>query len=144
MKTGVCVRGRKKVKLNPLVREILSFPDETGLTSLPLLLKHLQSRYSDLSPAMLFEQVEKTLLKFRGYWHLKLLIEGEQRNVPIWQLNCPWLDQFIYWDEVERHWVIRKQVAPVEDVMIQLTQGAVKDLRLYYQQAEERVKSHSK
>jgi hypothetical protein len=134
------MRGRKKVRLSPIVIEILSFPDDSGLASLPQLLGHLQELHSDLPPAKLLEQVERAVLKCRrlGYLYLQLLSLDKRKDVPIWEWSGPTLSTFISWDEAERRWQIHGREQPVEDILIQLTQGAVNDLRRYQQQASSR------
>ena len=130
------MRGKKKVKLSPLVNEILSFPDETGLVSLPRLLNHLQGIYNDVPPVRLLGQVDKAIRTCSrlGYLYLKLLSSRREMTVPVWEWRRPTLATFIGWDEAGRCWVVYEGKQQIEDLVIQLTKGGVNDLTLYRQQ----------
>jgi hypothetical protein len=127
----------KEVKLSPIVREILSFPNERGLASIPALLDYLYLRFRYQSPLELLEEAQKVLRTCRrlGYLYVELQNADRRRFITVSEWETLSLSDLVRWDDAEERWKVRQQEPPADDVLIQLTQGAVRDLKLYLEQA---------
>jgi len=131
------MRGRKKVKLRPIVKEILSFPNERGLASIPALLDYLYLRFRYQSPFELLKEAQKVLRTCwrLGYLYVELRNADRRRFITVSEWETLSLSDLVRWDDAEESWKVRQQEPLVDDVLIQLTQGAVRDLKLYLEQA---------
>ena len=116
------MRGRKKVKLSPIVREILSFPNERGLASIPALLDYLYLRFRYQSPFELLEEAQEALRTCwrLGYLYVELRNADRRRfiTVPEWETLS--LSDLVRWEDAEQHWKVRRQEPPADDVLIRL------------------------
>ncbi|MBV9957189.1 MAG: hypothetical protein JO360_02155 [Acidobacteria bacterium] len=121
---------RKKVKTTPLQREILRALAQTGECSLPVLLGQLRLKFSQLSPAKLQGEVERSLgiLKRAGCLYLSRLIGDERKNVPADEWTALGLGRMLSWDDEQGGWFVIED--HVSDVIVRLTNGGVKWLDL--------------
>lgn len=153
------MRGRKKVKLSPIVEHILRFAtsaDRDGVGSLPRLLDSLDASFGAGSPEQVLPLVEKGLRTCwkLGYVYLDRVVDGTRRTILVQEWETLSIAEVVSWDAAHDCWHVRRdqqgmvaswtagyeecevrwQQHIVEDVLVQLTHGGAEALALYERQ----------
>lgn len=133
------MRGRKKVKLTPLQREILEFPDKEGVASICPMLTFLSRELPSAEKDKFLDKVETALIKIRrhGYLYIDRLIDKDRYTLKVEEWKEFSLRDFVVWDRETELYKLNKAKSEIDDVLIQLSQGGVDDLALYYHQISE-------
>lgn len=133
------MRGRKKIKLTKLQREILGFPGEDGLASLPGMIMHLAQKRSIERKQEFLTEMEIALIKLRrlGDLYIDRLIDGRRHSLLVDEWKEFYLEKLLIWSDEEGNYKVNPNEPNTSDVLIQLSQGGVKDLELYYRQNPE-------
>ena len=150
------MRGREKVKLSPIVQHILRFATSAGVNgvaSLPRLLDSLYASFATGSPERFLPLAEKGLRTCwkLGYLYLDRVVDGTRRSILVPEWKTLAFGEIVLWDAEHDRWQVRRnqrglvaslkagcdeyemrwQQHVVEDIVVQLTQGAVRALALY-------------
>jgi len=125
----------KEGKAEPNREGYMSFPDEKGVASITALLDHLRFE-NNQSPFDHLDEVQKGLQTCwrLGYLYIELQNAGRRRFITVSDWKTLSLSDLVHWDDAEERWKIRQQELSVDEVLIRLTQGAVRDLKLYQDQ----------
>ena len=134
------VRGRRQVKLSPIVLQILRFADSDGVASLPHLLDSLYAHSGSESPESFLTAAEKALRKCcrLGYLGLDRVSKGERRWFTIQELEDLSLGDLVWWNSEVERWEGRWSELQIDGLLIQLTRGAVQDLALVDERSRRR------
>lgn len=127
------MRGRKGIKLSPMQRAILSFPGSDGRASVRLLLDHLWHLFPRTSREAFIDEVGKNLIKLHrlGDFYLARQYGVDRLTVTVNEWDDFSLRNFVGWDRASQQWAVSKRQEEVDDILIQLLQGGINDLKLY-------------
>ena len=131
------MRGRKRIRLTPMQKAILSFPGSDGLVSLPSMMDHLWAEFPRASREDFIDEVQNTLLTLRrlGDLYIELQNGTDRRPITVDEWCSFSLPNFIEWDGDGQRWTLSPGQTGVEDVFVQLSQGGINDLELHEIQA---------
>jgi len=126
------VRGRRQLKLSPIVLQILRFADSDGVASLPQLLDSLYAHSGTESPDSFLAAAERALRKCcrLGYLGLDRVSNGERRWFTVQEVENLSLGDLVWWNSEVGRWDGRWSELEIDGLLIQLTRGAVEDLAL--------------
>ena len=130
------VRGRKQVKLSPLVLQILRFADSDGVASLPELLDSLYAHSGIESPDSFLAAAERALRTCTrlGYLSLERVSHGERMWFTVQEWEALSLGDLVWWNREVGRWDGRWSELQIDGLLIQITRGAVEDLALVDEQ----------
>jgi hypothetical protein len=121
-------------------RAILAFSGSDGLVSIRPMLDCLWREFPRVSREDFVEEVGKALLKLHrlGDLYLERQFGVERRIVKVDEWEDFSLQHFVVWDSSTQQWAVSERQGGADDILVQLSQGGVDDLRLYELQNEER------